>query len=88
MLAYVGLFLLVLWAVLWRRGAYGPRAASLAAVYLGLMMLDLRINGLTPAAGFYLVTYCAFVTILFNRRAAGIALIIGGVGQMCIRDSH
>ena len=80
MLAYVGLFLLVLWAVLWRRGAYGPRAASLAAVYLGLMMLDLRINGLTPAAGFYLVTYCAFVTILFNRRAAGIALIIGGVG--------
>ncbi len=78
--AYIVLFLIVLGAAIWRKGPYGPRAAGLAAVYLGLMMLDLRINGLTPAAGFYLTTYAAFVTILFNRRSAGIGLLVGGVG--------
>lgn len=85
--AYVALFLLALATAMWRKGPYGLRAAGLAAVYLGLLMLDLRINGLTPAAGFYLVTYMAFVTILFNRRTAGIALVIGGIGLIIARPA-
>ena len=87
MVAYLVLYIPMLVAAAWRKGPYGPRAASLAAVYLGLLMLDLRINGLTPAAGLYLVTYCAFVTILLNRRPAGIALVIGGIGLIIARPA-
>ena len=95
--AYVVLFLMVLGVAMWRKGLYGLRATGLAAVYLGLMVLDLRINGLTPAAGFYLVTYAAFVTILFTRKTAFIALVVGGLGVVIgrpadvaapIRDIH
>ena len=86
--AYVFLFLLALGTAFWRNGPYGPRSASLAAIYLGLLMLDLLINGLTPAAGFYLVTYLAFVTILFNRRTAIIALFIGGLGVVVARPAN
>ena len=74
MAAYVALFLILVAVALARRGPYGLRAAGLAAVYLGLLLLDLRINGLTPAAGLYMVTYTAFVVILFSRRSAAIAL--------------
>jgi GAF domain-containing protein len=80
MVAYVLLFALLLVVTLWRDAPYGPRAAGLAAVYLGLLLLDVRINGLTPAAGLYMITYAAFVAILFNRRSAGLALLIGGLG--------
>jgi putative methionine-R-sulfoxide reductase with GAF domain len=80
MVAYVFLFVLLSVVALWRNAPYGPRAAGLAAVYLGLLLLDVRINGLTPAAGLYMITYAAFVAILFNRRSAGLALLIGGLG--------
>jgi len=80
MVAYIVLFVIVLGVALWRNGPYGPRAAGLATVYLGLLLLDLRINGLTPAAGLYMTTYAAFVATLFNRRSAGLALLIGGLG--------
>ena len=78
--AYIVLYALGLGVALWRDAPYGPRAAGLAAVYLGLLMLDLRINGLTPAAGLYMTTYAAFVAILFNRRSAGLALLVGAIG--------
>ena len=54
MVAYIALYALVVGVALSRNAAYGPRAAGLAAVYLGLLMLDVRINGLTPAAGLYI----------------------------------
>jgi len=80
MVAYIALYVIVVGVALWRKAPYGPRAVGLATVYLGLLMLDLRINGLTPAAGLYMTTYAAFVATLFNRRPAGIALLIGMVG--------
>jgi len=97
MAAYVALFLILLVVALWRQGPYGLRAAGLATVYLGLLLLDLRINGLTPAAGLYMVTYAAFVAILFSRRAAALGLVIGVIGLLAtpppeatapIRDIH
>jgi putative methionine-R-sulfoxide reductase with GAF domain len=80
MVAYIALYALVVGVALSRNAAYGPRAAGLAAVYLGLLMLDVRINGLTPAAGLYMVAYAAFAAILFNRRLATLALVIGVIG--------
>lgn len=82
---YMVLFLLLLGVALWRNGPYGLRAAGLATVYLGLLLLDLRINGLTPAAGLFMVTYAAFVAILFKRRTASIALGIGVIGLLLDR---
>lgn len=82
MAAYVALFLILLVVALWRQGPYGLRATGLATVYLGLLLLDLRVNGLTPAAGLYMVTYAAFVTMLFNRRAAALGLVIGVIGLL------
>jgi putative methionine-R-sulfoxide reductase with GAF domain len=79
MTAYVFLFLLLLGVALWRHGPYGPRAAGLAVVYLGLLILDLRINGLTPAAGLFMLTYAAFAAILFSNRSTGLALVIGAI---------
>lgn len=80
MAAYVVLFLIVLVVALRRRGRYAPRAGGLALVYLGLTLLDLRANGLTPTAGLFLTTYAAFVSILFGSRAALAALLVGLVG--------
>ncbi len=80
MVVYVVLSALSLSVFLWRRGRYSVRAAGLVAVFLGLTVLDLRINGLTPTAGLYLLTYAAFVAILFNGRTAGVALVLGGIG--------
>ena len=77
MAIYIAVFAVTLGVALWRNGPYGPRAAGLAAVYLALLLLDVRINGLTPAAGLYMTTYFAFATILFNRRSAGLAVGIG-----------
>ena len=77
MTAYVICFLVLVGVALWRGGPYGLRAAGLAAVYLGLLVLDVRINGLTPAAGLYMVAYAAFVVILFSKRPATIGLLIG-----------
>lgn len=82
MAAYVTLFLILLVVALWRQGSYGLRATGLATVYLGLLLLDLRINGLTPAAGLYMVTYAAFVAILFNRRPATLGLVIGVIALL------
>lgn len=80
MLVYVALFVIILIVTLWREGRYAVRAAGLVTVFLGLTLLDLRINGLTPTAGMYLVTYAAFVAILFGGRPAGIALGVGFIG--------
>ncbi|HQF71768.1 MAG TPA: histidine kinase N-terminal 7TM domain-containing protein, partial [Promineifilum sp.] len=82
MAAYVVLFFILVVVALWRSGPYGLRATGLATVYLGLLLLDLRVNGLTPAAGLFMVTYAAFVAILFNRRAAILGLAIGVIGLL------
>lgn len=87
-IAYLTLFLVSLIVALWRHGPYGVRAAGLSAVYLGLALLDLRINGLTPTAGLYIVAYAAFVAILFNGRAAAVALAIGAIGLLLDRPAE
>lgn len=86
--AYVALYVVILVVALWRKGPYGPRAAGLSLVYLGLTLLDLRINGLTPTAGMFLVTYAAFVAILFGGRAAAAGLIIGIIGLALDRPAN
>ena len=83
-LAYLALYLVILVVALWRQGPYGLRAAGLSLVYLGLSLLDLRINGLTPTAGLFLTTYAAFVAILFTGRSAAIALVTGIVALLLV----
>ncbi len=79
MLAYLGLYLLVLLVAFWRSVTYRLRSFGLVMVYLGLMALDLRISGLTPVLGLFLLAYFAFVAILLRGRAVAVALLLGGV---------
>ncbi len=88
MAAYVLLYLILSSVALWRRGSYGVRAGGLATVYLGLLLLDLRVNGLTPAAGLFMVSYAAFVAILFSRRTATLALVLGLIALLLDRPAE
>ena len=62
--AYILLYLFLLSITIWRDGAYMVRAVGLTVVYLGLTLLDLRVSGLSPIVGFYMVAFTAFAAVL------------------------
>ena len=95
--AYILLYLLLLGVTVRRHDRYITRATGLALVYLGLALLDLRLSGLTPVAGFYLVAYAAFTAVLLPWRLtlvmiglgiAGVALIPPAVNPAVQRDIY
>jgi putative methionine-R-sulfoxide reductase with GAF domain len=78
--AYIALYLLLLGIALWRDGSYSVRAVGLTGVYLGLALLDLRVSGLSPVVGFYMITFLAFAAVLLPARLTVAALVIGFIG--------
>lgn len=75
--AYIGLFLLALAVAVWQKGPYIPRALGLVAVYLGLAVLDLRVSGLTPVVGSFIVAFAGMAAVLLPGRTALFTLLGG-----------
>jgi putative methionine-R-sulfoxide reductase with GAF domain len=74
---YVALFVLTLAVAVWRKGPYTPRALGLVAVYLGLAVLDLRVSGLTPVLGSFIVAFAGMAAVLLPGRTALLTLLGG-----------
>lgn len=85
---YILLYLFLLAVAVWRDGPYLPRAIGLTAVYLGLSLLDLRVSGLSPVVGFFLVAYCAFAAVLLPLRLTLAALAVGVVGVALVAPAQ
>jgi putative methionine-R-sulfoxide reductase with GAF domain len=77
---YVALYLVVLGIAIWRGGPYPWRAAGLTGVYLLLGLLDLRVSGLYPTVGFFLVAYAAFAAVLLPVRLMWVVFAAGILG--------
>lgn len=75
--AYLVLYLFLLGVTVWRDGSYLARAVGLAAIFLGLTLLDLRVSGLTPVVGFYMVAFAAFAALLLPARLSAAAFGVG-----------
>lgn len=82
--AYIALYLFLLGIAVWRDGPYLPRALALTAVYLALALLDLRVSGLSPVVGFFLVAYAALIGVLLPGRVALITLVVGLVALILV----
>ena len=78
--AYILLYLLLLGIAIWRDGPYLLRAIGLTLVYLGLVLLDLQVSGLSPVVGFFLVAFAAFAAVLLPLRLTLLMLVIGIIG--------
>jgi putative methionine-R-sulfoxide reductase with GAF domain len=78
--AYIALYLVLLGITVWRDGDYTIRAAGLTGVYLGLALLDLRVSGLSPVVGFYMIAFLAFASVLLPARLTLAALVVGAIG--------
>ncbi len=78
--AYIALYLIVLGITLWRDGPYSLRAAVLTGIYLGLSLLDLRVSGLTPVIGLFMVTFLAFAAVFLPPRGTFVMVALGIVG--------
>jgi GAF domain-containing protein len=78
--AYIILYLVLLGITLWRDGPYTIRAAGLTGIYLGLSLLDLRVSGLTPVIGLFMVTFLAFAAVFLPPRGAFAMVVIGIIG--------
>lgn len=86
--AYIGLYLFLLGVAVWRDGPYVPRAAGLTAVYLGLSLLDLRVSGLSPVVGFFLVAFAAFAAVLLPARLMIAAFVVGLIGLVLVAPAQ
>lgn len=84
MAAYILLYLLLLAVTIRRDDRYLTRATGLTLVYLGLALLDLRVSGLTPVIGLFLVTYAAFAAVLLPWRLTLVMLGIGLAGVLLV----
>lgn len=82
--AYVLLYLLLLIVTVRRNDRYVLRAAGLTLVYLGLTLLDLRMSGLTPVVGLYLVAYAAFAAVLLPWRLTPVMLAVGLISVLLV----
>jgi GAF domain-containing protein len=82
--AYIGLFLALLFVAVRRNGPYLSRAVGLTAVFLALALLDLRISGLSPVVGFFLVAFAAFAAVLLPIRLTFAALAAGLVAVILV----
>lgn len=82
--AYITLYLILLGVAVWRDGPYLPRALALTGVYLALALLDLRVSGLSPVVGFYLVAFAALGGVLLPGRLALAALGVGLVAFILV----
>lgn len=86
--AYIALYLILLGIALWRDGLYTLRAAGLTGVYLGLALLDLRVSGLSPVVGFYMIAFFAFAAVLLPARLTAAALLAGLVGFVLVAPAE
>lgn len=82
--AYVALFVLALVVAVWRNGAYTVRALGFVAVYLGLALLDLRVSGLTPVVGSFIVAFAGMAAVLLPGRTAMITVLVGLVMMVAV----
>ena len=82
--AYIGLFLALLFVAVRRNGPYLSRSVGLTAVFLALALLDLRISGLSPVVGFFLVAFAAFAAVLLPIRFTLAALVAGLVAVILV----
>jgi putative methionine-R-sulfoxide reductase with GAF domain len=76
--AYLGLYILLLAVTLWRNGPYLNRAVGLSAVYLGLAILDMQIGGLSITTGFLMVGFVVMTGLLLPGRIA-LAVLLAGI---------
>lgn len=74
---YIVLYLVLLGITVWRDGPYNVRAAGFTGIYLGLSLLDLRVSGLTPVIGLFLITFLAFAALLLPARGTMAILVVG-----------
>lgn len=86
--AYILLYLFLLSVTIWRDGAYIVRAVGLTAVYLGLTLLDLRVSGLSPVVGLYLLAFCAFAAVLLPPRLTILMIVVGIVGLVAVAPAE
>lgn len=95
--AYILLYLFLLAIAVRRDGRFAVRSMGLPLVYLGLALLDLRLSGLSPVVGFFLVAYAAFAAILLPVRVmlglvglglAGVLLVPPAESVMGQRDIY
>ncbi|MBP6015619.1 MAG: GAF domain-containing protein [Candidatus Promineofilum sp.] len=86
--AYILLYLFLLGITIWREGDYIVRAVGLTAVYLGLTLLDLRVSGLSPVVGFYLVALAAFAAVLLPLRLTILVIVVGVVGLVLVSPAQ
>lgn len=80
---YILVYLLVLGVAVWRDGSVMARAVGLTAAYLALALLDLRLSGLSPVVGLFLVAYAAFTAILLPLRVV-LLMVVAGVGAVLL----
>ncbi len=78
-IAVIALYLVSLGVALLRRVPYTVRAVGLTAVYLALALLDLRLSGLSPVVGFFLVAFAAYAALLLPIRTTVTLLVLGVV---------
>ena len=86
--AYILLYLFLLSITIWRDGAYMVRAVGLTVVYLGLTLLDLRVSGLSPIVGFYMVAFTAFAAVLLPLRLTILMSVVGIVGLAAVAPAE
>lgn len=82
--AYIVVYLIVLGVAVWRDGPVMVRAVGLTAAYLALALMDLRLSGLSPVVGLYLVAYAAFMAILLPLRLVMIMIVVGIAGVLLV----
>ena len=82
--AYIALYLVALGVALLRDAPYTVRAFGLTAVYLALALLDLRLSGLSPVVGLFLVAFAAYAALLLPIRTTLSLIALGIVALLLV----